>query len=158
MKPLRILAAAAAILFMCDSALHAQPAPRKGAAERSGKGLAYPEPAVPGATGASPDYSDFTDWNERWDIYVNLLWRKTGSRRNYDRAYFDMEMANFMQSMPSRDRATLVAAGDDLSSLMVQIRANAVSLPYRDSASGCLLFLTRNGGRRDLAADDCRRR
>src|SRR4051812_1025231 len=89
-----------AVLFLPVSAANGQtPSALKGAAEKSGKDWPYPEPAVPGATGASPDYADYNQLSERWDIYANLWWRRTASRR--DRDYYDGEIRDFLRTIPT---------------------------------------------------------
>ena len=79
--------------------------PRMGAAEKAMEKMGkealawpYPEPAEPGATGYSPLYSEFTDLSERWDIYINLLWRKTDPRNKGDKEYFDEEISKLFQT------------------------------------------------------------
>jgi hypothetical protein len=135
--------------------------PRMGAAEkameRGGLPWPYPEPAEPGATGYRPNYSVFEEVSERWDIYINLLWRKTDPRNKVDGKYFDEEISQLMDSMPAEVRRTFASASG-LSRLIARIRAKQVSLPYNDPITGCLLFMANRMKRVDLAADNCQSR
>jgi hypothetical protein len=111
--------------------------PKSGAAEKVKKGWPYPEPAQRGATGFSPDYSRYSGSSEQWDIYVNILWRKTGSRTKPEISYYNEELSQFLASLSSDDRARFNAA-NQLPLLMEQIRASAFVLPYREGTTGCL--------------------
>jgi hypothetical protein len=128
-----------------------------GAAEKAGKGWPYPEPAQRGTTGYSPNYSDYGRPSERWDIYVNIVWRKTASRAKADLEYYDYELGQFLDSMPDRERVRFKSAGQMLL-VMEQIRGKAITLPYREATTSCLLFMVRHSGRNDLAADNCEAR
>jgi hypothetical protein len=151
---LRVLAMAGAAVLLSALDVTAQTAPQKGAAERSGKGWPYPEPAQRGATGYSPDYALYARPSERWDIYANILWRKAVSRNKADIEYYDYELGQFLDAVPAGERARFSAAGH-LLPLIEQIRKNTIKLPYRDTRTGCLLFTVRQSGRSVLAADNC---
>jgi hypothetical protein len=125
-----------------------------GAAEKAGKGWPYPEPAQRGATGYSPNYSDYGRPSERWDIYVNIVWRKTASRAKADLDYYDYELARFLDSIPPGERGRFKSASQMLL-IVEQIRGRALTLPYREPAIDCLLFMVGHSGRNDLAADNC---
>ena len=157
-KTTGLISVVIAALIVGSSAVNAQnPAPKAGAAEQAGKGWPYPEPAQRGATGYSPDYAVYTNANERWDIYVHVLWRKTASRSKADLDYYDYEMAQFLDSVPLDQRAKFKAA-TQLLLVMEQIRGNSIKLPYRDNSTGCLLFSVKHDNRTDLAAGDCARK
>jgi hypothetical protein len=142
-------------LFFSSHAVCAQtPSPKVGAAEKPGKTWPYPEPAQRGATGYSPDYSEFKEPNERWDVYVNILWRKTIATNKFDVEYYDYELSQFLDSVPPSERAKFKSASG-LLMVMKRIRANKLKLPYRDSGTGCALFFVKHDKRADLAADDC---
>ena len=149
-----VIIAVGMALLAATHAVDAQTAPKKGAAERSEKGWPYPEPAQRGATGYSPNYQRYTDPSERWDIYANILWRKTGSRNKDEVEYYNYELSEFLDSLEATHRAKLKAAGH-LLLVMRKIRWKAIKLPYRDTKTGCVLFLVDHNGRRDLAADKC---
>jgi hypothetical protein len=147
--------AIALMVLLGPSAARAQAAGASvGAAEKAGKGWPYPEPAQRGSTGFSPDYSVFTGAKERWDIYVNILWRKTGSARKFDLDYYDDELAQFIGSVPTTVQANIRSAVH-LPLIMEQVRANLLTLPYRDPKTRCLLFMVKHDQRMDMAADDC---
>jgi hypothetical protein len=131
----------------------AQGSPRTGAAERPGGDWPYPEPAQRGATGYSPDYSAFQAPAARWDIYANILWRRAGTTRGPDVEYYDYELSQFLQTLAPSQRARLQSSG--FATTVARIRAKELTLPYRDPASGCLLFRVKHGTRMDLAANQC---
>jgi hypothetical protein len=140
MKMCRSVALAiAAVVFVSAAGKAETKAPSVGAAEREGKAWPYPEPAQRGATGYSPDYSEFKRTSERWDIYVNILWRKTGSESQPDPDYYGYELTQFLETLPSADRAKFKGA-TQLLLVLEQVRAGLIQLPYRDPATGCLLF------------------
>ena len=132
----------------------AQSASRRGAAEKLGQGWPYPEPAQPGATGFSPDYSRFSGWSARWDIYTNLLWRKTASRSREESEYYEQELSSFRESLSPRDKAKLESA-PQLPLIVKRIRSKMLAVPYREPVTGCTLFLVKHDNRLDLAADAC---
>jgi hypothetical protein len=142
------------ILVFGHCGAQAQSPYKAGAAEKSGRGWPYPEPADRGASGFSPDYSRFTGRNERWDIYVNILWRKIASKSKQEIEYYDEELSNFQQTLPDEDKAKLQSA-KQLAPAIEKIRVKALTLPYRELTTGCILFLVKHGNRVDLAADDC---
>src|SRR5262245_51184882 len=147
--------AAGMALLASTLVVDAQIAPRKGAAESGGTGWPYPEPAQRGATGYSPDYAKYVTPSERWDIYVNILWRKAGSRNKADVEYYAYELSEFLGSIRYDDERAKLNAALHLIPLIQKIRRGAIKLPYRDARTGCLLFTVGHSGRRDLAADNC---
>ena len=124
---------------------------RVGAAEKAGRAWAYPEPAQRGATGYSPDYSKFTKPSERWDIYFNILWRRSVTSNRSDIEYYNDQLSDLMDTMPASARKSTSA----LPIVIKQIRDGQLRLPYRDATTGCLLFMVKHDKRMDLAADDC---
>ena len=148
MKIARVISIAATCVVLSSITASAQVSPpRRGGAEKSmkEKGWPYIESAVQGATGYTPNFSAYTELNERWDIYVNILWRG-----------LDYAMPQFMESLEPDVRKRFGAAKGDLRKLVRRIRAKQVKLPYQDSISGCLLFMANRQNRTDLAANDCK--
>lgn len=139
---------------ICAFLLITLPAPAYaeiGAAEKNDNaGWPYPSPAVPGATGYAPDYSQFSSRSEKWDILFHLLWRKVVDN---DDEYYDENIKELIDT--TKDPSVFNEALDSLSQLVQQIRNNDLSLPHRDNLSGCLLFHVDHDGMIDLAADDC---
>ena len=127
---------------------------RVGTAESAAKGWPYPEPAVRGATGFSPDYSLYTRQSERWDIYIHILWRKANTRSKDQLGYYNYELTQFLEQLPATDARKLKSA-NHLLLLVEQIRAGTLPLPHRDDITGCLFFKVNHNGRIDLAADGC---
>ncbi|MFB9265056.1 hypothetical protein ACFFWD_18155 [Bradyrhizobium erythrophlei] len=139
----RLLAIVLVAAVIIDVSFVRAQTPTEGAAARAGKGWAYPEPASRGATGFSPDYSQFNRLSERWDIYFNILWRKSGTSNRDDIEYYDDQLHDLLETMPPAVRALGIASP----ALMQQIRSGQVKLPYRDAITGCLLFMAKHDKR-----------
>ena len=146
--------AAVIMLGLLLAAPAAAETPRsKGAAELSANSWPYPEPARRGATGYSPNYSDLKTESAIWDVYVNVLWRRSATENADDMVYYGYEILHLLDAAPARLREQMRAA--QLPITVGSIRAHKINLPARDPASGCLLFFVKHQERTDLAADDC---